>query len=292
MTKRGWLIGLLLGLTAASAAVIFQQDALFSLVMASQSGSQITFMVKPSETIKNLDSPEGRTAIAEVEQVLHRRIQSLGLPFSRIRRIGPDQIQVQLPGVKDLSEAETLLGRSTQLELREQLVGTEDQFIRLFQEYRPLLDEEARLLKEVNSVRKPEDRAKLASTQRVLKQMSQEKLSTLFKKTGITGQNLTDAYAEPIQHRAEAWQISIRFDSEGEKKFVEMTKNLAGTGRAIGVFLDGTLISSPMVGPEFSQSGIPGGGAVINGNFTAQMATELANQLKSGRLPVPIEVLR
>jgi preprotein translocase subunit SecD len=69
-----------------------------------------------------------------------------------------------------------------------------------------------------------------------------------------------------------------------------LTKRLAGTGRAIGIFLDNELISSPIVGPEHAATGISGGNAIIQGRFTAQQANDLGVQLRGGSLPVPVEI--
>jgi preprotein translocase subunit SecD len=51
------------------------------------------------------------------------------------------------------------------------------------------------------------------------------------------------------------------------------------------------MISSPVVGVEFAQTGITGGSAVIQGNFTTQEANDLAVQLRGGALPVPVEIV-
>jgi preprotein translocase subunit SecD len=88
-----------------------------------------------------------------------------------------------------------------------------------------------------------------------------------------------------------SWEIFLRFDVGGGEKFAELSKNLAGTGRSIGIFLDNQLLSAPTVGPEFAQAGITGGAAVITGNFTAETANEIAIQLRGGALPYPVEVV-
>jgi preprotein translocase subunit SecD len=83
----------------------------------------------------------------------------------------------------------------------------------------------------------------------------------------------------------------LEFDAEGGRLFAELTKELAGTGRTLGIFLDDRLISSPVVGAEFAETGITGGRAVIQGRFTAQEANDLAVQLRGGALPVPVEIV-
>jgi preprotein translocase subunit SecD len=51
------------------------------------------------------------------------------------------------------------------------------------------------------------------------------------------------------------------------------------------------LISAPIASPEFHK-GITGGRAVIAGQFTKDLATEIALQLRSGTLPISFEVVK
>ena len=119
---------------------------------------------------------------------------------------------------------------------------------------------------------------------------SNQALLKLFEPVGLTGKNLKDARPSPTQ-AGNAWEVAIRFDEFGGQKFAELTKNLAGTGRSIGIFLDNSLISAPVVGVEFASTGISGGSAVITGNFTVETANDLAVQLRGGSLPFPVKVV-
>lgn len=78
--------------------------------------------------------------------------------------------------------------------------------------------------------------------------------------------------------------VLLNFDAEGAEIFSDITREF--TGEALGVFLDGRLVSSPVI-----QTHIPGGTAQISGNFTTDEALELRDQLNLGALPVPIEVV-
>jgi preprotein translocase subunit SecD len=114
-------------------------------------------------------------------------------------------------------------------------------------------------------------------------------IGKLFDKPVITGKNLKNASPEPLS--AGGWNVAIEFDTFGGDAFAQLTKNLAGTGRSIGVFLDNDPISTPTVGAEFAATGISGGKAVITGNFTTEAANNLAVQLRGGSLPVPVEIV-
>ena len=77
--------------------------------------------------------------------------------------------------------------------------------------------------------------------------------------------------------------VQVVFNSEGAKLFGDITtKNI---GSELGIFLDGNLISAPVI-----QDAITDGKAIISGSFTAQSAKELATNLNLGALPVPIQL--
>jgi len=82
-------------------------------------------------------------------------------------------------------------------------------------------------------------------------------------------------------------QIRIKFSFEGRKKFSELAK--ANVGKPLGIFLDGLPISMPEVGPSLAE-GITSD-PVITGNFTPEIANNLAIQIRAGALPVPIEII-
>jgi preprotein translocase subunit SecD len=138
-------------------------------------------------------------------------------------------------------------------------------------------------------LRKSNDKAAIEKNQQEL-QNNTKAIAELFESTNppLTGKYLKDAYGEPTQ--GSAWHVAIRFNDKGGEVFAELTKQLAGTGRSIGIFLDNELISAPTVGPELATTGITGGSAVITGRFTAQEANDLGVQLRGGALPVPVEI--
>lgn len=78
-------------------------------------------------------------------------------------------------------------------------------------------------------------------------------------------------------------QIILNFNSEGGKLFEKITTE--NVGKQLGIFLDGQLISSPVI-----QEPIPGGQATITGRFTPAEARDLVRNLNFGALPVPIEL--
>ncbi|EDX76717.1 protein-export membrane protein SecD [Coleofasciculus chthonoplastes PCC 7420] len=246
-------------------------------------GAQLTIQVKTTEEITEI-APDQLEA---VKTVVDRRVNALGVSESQVQTIGSDQILVQLPGVNDPQQAERVLGGTAQLDFRKQIPGTEAQ-LQIEQQLRQqLLFEQAALLESEEGGDQEEEA--IAENQAALER-SNAAIAELFEKTNVTGKNLKDAFAQPTQ-AGNGWQVAIRFDAEGGQGFAELTRDLAGTGRSIGIFLDDSLISAPTVGPEYAETGISGGSAVITGNFDVQRASDLAAQLKGGSLPLPVEIV-
>ncbi|OGY89456.1 MAG: protein-export membrane protein SecD, partial [Candidatus Kerfeldbacteria bacterium RIFOXYC2_FULL_38_9] len=78
--------------------------------------------------------------------------------------------------------------------------------------------------------------------------------------------------------------VTINFDNAGKELFAKITKE--NVGKTVAIYLDGQIISAPVVQQEISN-----GEAVISGNFTLDEAKELAQRLNAGALPVPVELV-
>ncbi len=276
MQRQRSLLALILILVIAALVVIAKIPPRLGLDL--QGGSQLTIQVKPSQKIKEITERE----LEAVRKVIEGRVNGLGVSEPLVQTVGNNQILVQLPGVNDPQQAERVLGGTAQLEFRRQKPGTEGQ---LQAEYAVRREQ----LAKQEELRKSTDQAAIAENQAALKRTN-ESIMTLFEPTGLTGENLIDAYPQPTNVQNN-WEVGIKFDPKGGELFAELTKSLAGTGRSIGIFLDNGLLSAPTVGPEFAQAGITGGSAVITGNFTAESSNDLAIQLRGGALPVPVEVV-
>jgi tetratricopeptide (TPR) repeat protein len=154
------------------------------------------------------------------------------------------------------------------VEFRVQKPGTENQFLaqnRVLQQ----------LLAEQKELEKKGDRVAIKKNETSIERTNKEIIS-LFEPSKLDDRDITQALQ---QAGGESWNVNVLFTEEGGKKFAQMTKDLAGTGRSIGIFYQGKLISAPTVSPQFSKTGITGGAAVIEGNFTAKESYELARKL-------------
>ena len=245
-------------------------------------GAQLTIQVKPTAEVTDI-TPDDLTA---VKSVISNRVNALGVSEPVVQTAGKDKILVQLSGVTDPEQAERVLGGTAQLEFRNQKQGTEEQFIAEYQIQRQL-EAQLALFQQIQG--SDGDSEQLQQLNESLRK-SNEAIASLFESVGLTGKNLKNARPQPTQ-AGNRWEVAIEFDGSGGEKFAELTKNLAGTGRSIGIFLDDALISAPTVGPEFADTGIAGGRAVITGNFTIESANDLAVQIRGGSLPFPVEVV-
>lgn len=100
----------------------------------------------------------------------------------------------------------------------------------------------------------------------------------------LTGDVVTDARADFQQNSAYA-NVSMSMNNEGAKIWARMTKE--NIGKSIAIALDGYIYSFPTVNSE-----IAGGQSSITGNFTVEEAKDLANTLKSGKMPAPARIVQ
>jgi preprotein translocase subunit SecD len=109
----------------------------------------------------------------------------------------------------------------------------------------------------------------------------------LLGPTLIEGNQLSGAQAGVPQGQL-SWVVNLSFNSAGSSAFEKATGVLATRSdpqNRFAIVLDGKVISAPSV-----KSAIAGGQAEISGSFNQQSATELANILKYGALPLAFEV--
>lgn len=98
----------------------------------------------------------------------------------------------------------------------------------------------------------------------------------------LTGKDLKDARAQVSQGNQAV--VSLEFTNEGGDKFADLTAR--NVGRKIAIELDGDILTAPVV-----QEAITGGRAQISGSRTVEEAEHLAILLRSGSLPVKIEIM-
>jgi preprotein translocase subunit SecD len=199
-------------------------------------------------------------AMDSATEVVRRRIDELGTREPTIIRQGSTRIVVQVPGLQDPQALKNLLGKTAQLEFK-------------------LVDLNA-LPANVQAGIAP------AGSQIVPfapGSPQQGQLLAVQRLGGIRGDNLTGAQAGVDQQTGRN-VVNIAFDAQGGAKFAKLTTD--NVGKPFAIILDGQVLSAPNINEP-----IIGGRAQISGSFTAESANELAIALRSGALPVPLEVV-
>ena len=110
------------------------------------------------------------------------------------------------------------------------------------------------------------------------------KVTTSTGRAPLEGDVITDAKDE-FKPTTGAPCVSMKMNTEGARRWAQMTK--ANVGKAIAIVLDGVVYSAPRVNGE-----IAGGSSQITGNFTIEDTKDLANTLKSGRMPAPARIVQ
>ncbi len=110
------------------------------------------------------------------------------------------------------------------------------------------------------------------------------KVTTTTGRAPLEGDVITDAKDE-FEPNSGAPCVSMKMNTEGARRWAQLTK--LNVGKAIAIVLDGVVYSAPRVNGEIS-----GGSSQITGNFTIEDTKDLANTLKSGRMPAPARIVQ
>ncbi len=224
----------------------------FKLGLDLNGGTELVYKADVSK----IDANAVGDAMSSLRDVIERRVNLFGVsePIVQVENPGiitgqvDHRLIVDLPGVTNIDQAVALIGKTPQLE-----------FMLVRPESKGLTQDE--LLKKT--------------------------IDEVFLRTGLSGQYLDHAQldfttsgggriaGEPI--------VAITFNSTGRDLFAKITKE--HKGEVLAIFLDGQVISSPVIRDEITD-----GKAVISGQFTADQAKELVRNLNYGALPVPIEL--
>jgi preprotein translocase subunit SecD len=194
-------------------------------------------------------------AMNTAREVVYNRVDPEGTKEVTVIRQGRDRILVQVPGLQDPEGLKALLGKTARLDFK--LVDPNATADQIAQGRAP-----------VNS--------------QILPMQGGGRIAVL-RRAMVTGDQLIDAqqgYDETTNEPV----VNIRFDSRGSRSFGKVTQ--ANVGKPFAMILDDVVISAPSINEP-----ILGGSAKISGSFTVESATELAVQLRSGKLPVELKVV-
>lgn len=233
----------------------------FFLGLDLQGGTHLVYEADLSE-VSDADEAD---LMAGLRDVIERRVNYFGVQEPLIQTqeaAGRWRLIVELAGIKDVNQAIEMIGKTPRLEFREPRTEEETQKI---------LDKQKELAGK--------------TTEEIVKipdfQLAYE--DPYFKSTQLGGQYLKGAKMEFDRTTYRPF-IGIEFNKEGSEIFEELTGR--NVGKPLAIYIDGQLISSPVV-----QEKISGGKAQITGQFTVDEAKALARNLNAGALPVPITLI-
>src|SRR5256885_8350505 len=204
-------------------------------------------------------------AVRQGVETIRNRVDQFGVAEPTITRQGSDRILIQLPGVQDPERAKALIGKTALLEFK-------------------LLDEQTSV-EQAQAGRLPET-SEILYQRIVDKETKAERKQpyVVQKRTLLTGAELTRAEVQADPNSPGNWQVAIEFTATGARIFGDVTEQ--NVGRRLAIILDGNLYSAPRINER-----IPGGRAVITGQFSVNEARDLAIVLRAGALPAPVTIL-
>ena len=121
------------------------------------------------------------------------------------------------------------------------------------------------------------------STASMTKQDESGNTYRLEQRVALEGEHITDA-AGVLSSETGQPVVTFKLDSTGAKQFASMTRE--NIGRVLAIVLDDKVVTAPVI-----NSVIPGGRGEITGNFTLPEAHNVALMLRTGALPVPLDIV-
>jgi preprotein translocase subunit SecD len=191
-------------------------------------------------------------AMKTAREVVYNRVDPEGTKEVTVIRQGKDRILVQVPGLQDPEGLKALLGKTARLEFK--MVAPDQAGV---------------------------ESGRAAVGTQILPMAGGGRIAVL-RRAMVNGDQLVDAQQTFNENNLPV--VSIRFDGRGSKAFARVTQQ--NVNKPFAIVLDDVVLSAPNI-----QEPILGGQANISGNFTVETATDLAIQLRSGKLPVELKVI-
>ena len=282
----------------------FDRSRVINLGLDLQGGIQMVLGFSMTEEAEERGLSKGQIQDMILQRV-RNRVNDFEAKEPIIQKLGDDQIQIQLPGEKDIQRAKNLIMKMAELKFH--MVAGPDEMNRVFRAvdrhfengFIPFLElpfsrGEPYQVKKENFERVSHMISQLEETEGVIPADMMFAFSPppprgvdrgyfiylMDKKEAMTGEGLNRAVARPDNRSPGSWQILFGFGTEASRVFADVTE--ANIGRSMAIALDGNVVSAPTI-----QSRIFGSGE-ITGSFTAEEAKDLAIALNSGSMPVPV----
>src|SRR5881398_3105266 len=250
-------------LIAFSIATIWPPEKKIALGLDIKGGT--SFLIKLQQVDK--DKPITPGLLDQAVEVIRKRVDYFGGGEPIISPVGSDRILVQIPGLDTakIQEARDQLSRVAKLEFR--LVYPDN-------------GERLRAIDAGQQVIPPEYRIEVYKHQAEGNEKPIEERLLVKKKADLGGDRVS---ASNAYYGNEGWTVQLKFDSEGAKKFGQITEQYKG--HRFAIVLDGLIQSAPVI-----RDAIYGGDAIITGKFSEHEARGLASVLENPlQTPVSIE---
>src|SRR5438876_887842 len=259
--KRLLAMTLMLVLVVSSIVTIWRPQKKIALGLDIQGGT--SFLIR----LKGGDKEVTKAMLDQAVEVIRKRVDYFGGGEPIISPVGSDRILVQIPGLDTakIQEARDQLSRVAKLEFR--LVY-------------PDSGERLRAIDAGKEVIPPEYRIEVYKHPGEGNEKPTEERLLVKKKADLGGDRVS---ASTAYYGNEGWTVQLKFDSEGAKKFGQITEQYKG--HRFAIVLDGVIQSAPVI-----RDAIYGGDAIITGKFGEQEARGLASVLENPlQTPVSIE---
>lgn len=234
-------------------------------------------------------------------EVLRNRIDEFGVAEPSISSQGNDRVVVELPGIKEVEHAKSLIGKTAKLEFKivdrdslqpgqlEALIATAekeknikfDEASGKFSDYVAALN--AALVGKIPATTELGfERVKNDATGEYLPNARIPYL--LIKKVEVTGEDLDDAQVTMDQN-TQLPAVSFRMSARGAVAFGKLTE--ANINKQLAIVLDGIVMSAPNINSRISDSGQ----ITVGGNYDKAMreSQDLSIVLRAGALPAQLE---
>ena len=248
-------------LVAFSIVTIWPPEKKIALGLDIQGGTSFLIRLVPSDKTIN------KGMLEQAVEVIRKRVDYFGASEPIISPVGNDRILVQIPGLDTakIQEARDQLSRVAKLE------------------FRLVYPDEGQRLKKIDAgqdVIPPEYRIEAYKHAAEGNEKPIEERLLVKKKADLGGDRVSGSNA---YYGNEGWTVQLKFDSEGAKKFGQITEQYKG--HRFAIVLDGLIQSAPVI-----RDAIYGGDAVITGKFSEEEARGLASVLENPlQTPVSIE---
>ena len=259
--KRLLAATLMLLLVTFSIITIWPPQKKIALGLDIQGGTSFLIRLKGDKDVT-------KGMLDQAVEVIRKRVDYFGASEPIISPVGNDRILVQIPGLDTakIQEARDQLSRVAKLEFR--LVYPDN-------------GQRLKAIDEGKDVIPPDYRIETYKLRKEGNEPAREERLLVKKKADLGGDHVTQAAP---RYGNEGWEVQLKFDGEGTKKFGQITE--ANVNHRFAIVLDGVIQSAPVI-----KTAIYGGDAVISGGGMGEeeargLASVLENPLQT---PVSIE---